>query len=147
MSCLVLSLPTYLSNLMVSSTQTLAQIKSNEVVGHIKQYFMTTSPFRYVTNGIQDFVKCHIKCWVPLDLRPNKMLFGRLQLKATYNNICKRYCRLYFNLLTRTYTLRLCINRALKEIFQFVTQIPVFYRCKTNLHEMVIQKLTFIVFP
>ena len=41
----------------VSSRQTLAQIKSQEFSGHIKQHFMTTSPVAYVTNSIQDFVK------------------------------------------------------------------------------------------
>ena len=33
----------------------------------------------YVTSGIQDFVKCCIKNWVYLDLRPDNMLFGVLQ--------------------------------------------------------------------
>ena len=37
-----------------------------------------TSPVTYVTNGIQDFVK-YVKSWVHLDLRPDIMLFGRLQ--------------------------------------------------------------------
>ena len=64
---------------MVSSTQTLAQIKSAEFIGHINQHFMTTSPLTYVTNGIQDFVKCSIKGWVHLDLRPDHMLCVKLQ--------------------------------------------------------------------
>ena len=38
---------------------------------------MTTSPFAYVTNGNQDFVKCCFKSLVHLDLGPNKMLIGR----------------------------------------------------------------------
>ena len=42
---------------MVSTTQTLAQIKSQDLTGHIKQHFMTTSLLTYVTNGIQDFYK------------------------------------------------------------------------------------------
>ena len=45
---------------MVSTTQTLAQIKLQEFIGHVKQHFMT-GPLTYVTNGIQDFVKCYIK--------------------------------------------------------------------------------------
>ena len=53
MLCLILSLTTYRSNI-VSSTQTLAQIKSQEIIDHIKQHFMTASPLTYVTNDIQD---------------------------------------------------------------------------------------------
>ena len=34
MSCLFLSLPTYLLNMMVSTTQTLSQINSQEFIGH-----------------------------------------------------------------------------------------------------------------
>ena len=37
MSCLFLSLTTYLSNIMVCTTQTLSQIKSQEITGHIKK--------------------------------------------------------------------------------------------------------------
>ena len=54
---LFLTLPTYLLNIMVSTTQTIC-------------------PLTYVTNGIHDFIKCCIKRWVHLDLRPNNMLFG-----------------------------------------------------------------------
>ena len=68
-SCLFLSLATCFSNIMVSTTQTVSQMKSQEIIGHIKQHFMTTSPLTYVTNGIQDFVKCCIKRWVHLDLQ------------------------------------------------------------------------------
>ena len=64
-----------------STTPTLPQITSQEFINHIKQYFMTTSPLTYVNNGIQEFVKCCIKIWVYLDLRPNNTLFGRLQPK------------------------------------------------------------------
>ena len=67
MSCLFLSLPTYLLNIMVSTTQTLSQIKSEEFIGHIQKHFITTSPLTYVTNGIRDLVKCCIKRWVPFD--------------------------------------------------------------------------------
>ena len=42
MTCLFLLLTTYLSHSIVSSTQSLAQIKSQEFIGQIK-YFMTTS--------------------------------------------------------------------------------------------------------
>ena len=45
---------------MESSTQTLTQIISQEFMGHLKQHFMT-SPVTYVTNGIQDLVKCCMK--------------------------------------------------------------------------------------
>ena len=76
---------TYCSNIMVFSTQTLAQIKSQEFIGYIKPHFMTTSPVTYVTNGIQDFVKC----WVNFDLRPDNMLFGRLQPLKTPVGRCK----------------------------------------------------------
>ena len=41
------------SNIMVSTTQTLAQIKSQEYIGHIKQHFTTASSLTYVTNCIQ----------------------------------------------------------------------------------------------
>ena len=46
---------------MVSSTQTLAQIKLQEFIGHIKQHFMT-SPDTYVINCIQDFdpTRCYL---------------------------------------------------------------------------------------
>ena len=74
-SCLFLSLPAYLLN----TTQTLLQIKSQEFIGHLKRHFMTTNPLTYVISDIQEFVKCCIKSWVHLDLRPNNMLFGRLQ--------------------------------------------------------------------
>ena len=57
MSCLFLLLTTYLSNIVVSATQTLSEIKSQGIMGHIKQHFITTSPLTYVANGIQDFVK------------------------------------------------------------------------------------------
>ena len=50
-----------------------------QIIGHIKRHFMTTRPLTYVTNGIQEFVKCYIKRWVHLDLQPNNMLFVRLQ--------------------------------------------------------------------
>ena len=43
---------------------------TNATSNHIK--------LTYVTNGIQEFVKC-IKRWAHLDLRPNNMLFGCLQ--------------------------------------------------------------------
>ena len=68
---------TYLLNIVVSTTQTLFQIKSQECVGHIQKHFIS-SPLTYVTNNIQDFVKCCIKSWVHLDLRPDSMLFGGL---------------------------------------------------------------------
>ena len=78
MSCLFLSLPAHLSNIMVSSTQTLAQIKSQEFADHIKQHFMTC-PVTYVANGIQDVVKCCIESWMHLNLWHNNMLLCRLQ--------------------------------------------------------------------
>ena len=56
MSCLFLSLTTYLLNVMVSTIQTLSQTKSWELIGHIQQHFISTSPLTYVTNGIHDFV-------------------------------------------------------------------------------------------
>ena len=42
MSCLFLSLSTYLLNIVISTTQTLAQIKSQEFIGHIENHFITT---------------------------------------------------------------------------------------------------------
>ena len=39
--------------MMVSSTQTLAQIKSQEFIGLIKQHFMPTSPVTFVTNAFK----------------------------------------------------------------------------------------------
>ena len=65
-------------NSMASITQTLPQIKSQEFIGHIQKHFITC-PLTYVTNGIQDFVKCCMKSWVNRDLRPDNMLFGGLQ--------------------------------------------------------------------
>ena len=70
----ILSLPTYLLNIILFTTQTLSQIKSQEFISLIQKYFIT-SP---LIKGIQDFVKCYIKSWVHLDLWPN-MLFGGLQ--------------------------------------------------------------------
>ena len=32
-------------------------MKSQEIIAHIKQPFMTTSPLKYVTIGIHNFVK------------------------------------------------------------------------------------------
>ena len=46
----------------ISSTQTMAQIKSQKFIGHIKTTLYDTSNLvTYATNGIQDFVKCCIK--------------------------------------------------------------------------------------
>ena len=55
--CLFLSFPIYLSKNMLSITQTLSQIKSQEFSGHLQKHFITTSSLTYITNGIQDFVK------------------------------------------------------------------------------------------
>ena len=52
-------------------------LKSQEFISDIKQHFMTSPP-TYVTNGIQEFVKCCIKSLVNLNLGPDNMLFGRL---------------------------------------------------------------------
>ena len=52
---------------LVSTTQTINQTKSQESIGHKQKHFIT-SPFEFVTNGIQDFVKCCIKSSVHLDL-------------------------------------------------------------------------------
>ena len=49
LSHLFLSLSTYLMNIMVSTTQTLSQIKSQEFIGHIKQHFMTTTRFSHMS--------------------------------------------------------------------------------------------------
>ena len=43
---------------------------------------MTTSPFTYVTNGIQDIVNCCNKSWVHLDLQSDSILFGNYNHKA-----------------------------------------------------------------
>ena len=51
---ILIYLNTYLSNIMVSST---SQMKSQEIIAHIKQPFMTTRPLKYVTIGIHNFVK------------------------------------------------------------------------------------------
>ena len=70
---------------MVSTTQTQTQVKSQEIYGHIKQHFMTTSPLTYVTKAIQ---KCCIKNWMHLDLRPANKLVGGLQpLKTLHLSI------------------------------------------------------------
>ena len=63
------------SNIMVPTTQTLSQIKWQEMIGHLKQHFMTTSPFTYV---IQYFVKCCIKSWWTCISFSLKCYFGRL---------------------------------------------------------------------
>ena len=69
---------------MMSTTQTLPQIKSQEITGHLRQHFITTRPLTYVTNGIQDFVKCYIKSWVHRDLRPENKQFGGLQARNQF---------------------------------------------------------------
>ena len=51
---------------MVSSIQ--------ECIAHLKQHFLT-SLLTYVTNGIQDFVKCCMKSWLHIDLQLNNILF------------------------------------------------------------------------
>ena len=71
---------------MIYTIQTIAQIKSHEFIGYIKQHFVTVNPLTYITNGIQDFVKCCIKCWVHLDIGPDNMLFGGLQHLRQYEN-------------------------------------------------------------
>ena len=60
---LFLSPPTYLLNIMLSTTQTLSEIKSQESIGHVRKHFIRR-PLTYITNGIQDFVKCCIKSWL-----------------------------------------------------------------------------------
>ena len=45
---LFLSLTAYLSKIMVSTTQTLSQINSQEIIGHIKQHFMTYTVFFHI---------------------------------------------------------------------------------------------------
>ena len=64
---------------MVSTTQTLifylSQTKSEEFIGHIQKHFITVPHI----NDIEDFVKCCIKRWLHLNVRPDNMLFGRLQ--------------------------------------------------------------------
>ena len=62
-----------------STTHTLSQNNSQEIIGIIKQHFPTTSHLMYVANGIHDFVKWCIKSWMHLDLRPDNMLFSGLQ--------------------------------------------------------------------
>ena len=47
---------TYHLSFKYQGTQTLAQIKSQEFIGHVKQNFMNLT---YVTNGIHNFVKCY----------------------------------------------------------------------------------------
>ena len=72
MQYLFLSLLTDLSNFMIFITKTLAQIKSQEFICHMKH------PLTYF-KGIKDFDKCGIKGCVHLSLQPNNMLFGGLQ--------------------------------------------------------------------
>ena len=54
---------------MVSTTQIVFELKSQDCIGHIQKQ-------QIFTNG---FVKCCIKSWVHPDLRPANMLSGRLQ--------------------------------------------------------------------
>ena len=54
---LFLLLCTYLLNIMVSTTQTLAQIKPQEFIGHIKQHHMATQFLTYITNSISRLCK------------------------------------------------------------------------------------------
>ena len=58
---------------MVSTKQTLAQIKSQEFISYIKQHFKNMSS--HICH--KDFVKCYIKRWV--HLQRDNMQFGRLQ--------------------------------------------------------------------
>ena len=78
---LILSPLAYISNIMVCMTQTLPQIISHKLTGHIQKHFIT-SYLTYVTNVIQDFtfVKCCIESLLHLDLSPDNMLFGGLQI-------------------------------------------------------------------
>ena len=71
---LFLSLPTYLSNIMVSITQTLAKIKSQECIGCIKQHFMTTSPvsFKNLWNALSKVWCTSTELWPEL-----KMIHGK----------------------------------------------------------------------
>ena len=65
------TITTYVSNIIVIITQTLAIIKSQEFISYTKQHFITTNPFTYVTNGIKFFVKYCIKICVHFDLWPS----------------------------------------------------------------------------
>ena len=41
----------------------------------------------YVTNGIQDFVKCCIKSWLHLDIQLHNMLFGVYICMRIYSQV------------------------------------------------------------
>ena len=75
---------------MVSTTQTLSQIKPQEIIGYIKQHFMTTSPLTYVTNVFQDFVKCYIKSWVDYNLQDPSIRFLKC-LQSSLLGTCKTF--------------------------------------------------------
>ena len=51
MSCLCLSVPTCILNIVIFTTQTLSQIKSQVCIGQIQNHFITTNHLTYVTNG------------------------------------------------------------------------------------------------
>ena len=59
----------------ISSTQTLALITSKEFNSHIKQHFM-----QQVLSNMSPMAFKSVKSWG--HLRPNNMLFGRLQPKC-----------------------------------------------------------------
>ena len=80
--CLVLSLPTYLLN-MVSTAQTLPQIKSQEIIGHIEQHFMSTSPLYHVRNNFTWFIQLWSRKKTPLRLTNcNIVLTSHIALSA-----------------------------------------------------------------
>ena len=55
----------YFWNIMVSTTQTVSQIKSQEFIGHIQKYIIT-SPLAYVTHAIQSILsKLNVICSTP----------------------------------------------------------------------------------
>ena len=56
---------------MISTTQTLTQIKSLGFIAHIKQHFMTINPLNILLNA-----GVHLELW------PDNMLFGKLQPTA-----------------------------------------------------------------
>ena len=65
---------------MVTSTENLAQIKSQEFISHIKQHFLATSPLTYVTNGIQDCAICCVKSCLTFDLTTYYLVDYNLKL-------------------------------------------------------------------
>ena len=84
------TITTYVSNIIVIITQTLAIIKSQEFINYIKQHFITTSPLNICHQWYSKFCEmlyqnlCALRP-LTFDFQLNSMLFVKTTTYISYN--------------------------------------------------------------